>query len=37
MVVLLCMTDNSHETNVEALVTFGIAKKESSDSKQSLM
>ena len=37
MVVLLRMTDNSHETNVEARVTFGIAKTESSDSKQSLM
>ena len=37
MVVLLCMTNTSHETNVEDLVTFGIAKTEFKNSKQSLM
>ena len=37
MVVLLRTTKTSHETNVEALVTFGIAKKEFQNAKQSLM
>ena len=37
MVVLLCMTNTSHKTNVEDLVTFGISKTEFQNSKQSLM
>ena len=37
MVVLLCMTNISHNTNVEDLVTFGIAKTEFQNYKQSLM
>ena len=37
IVVLLHMTNTSHETNVEDLVAFGIAKTEFQNSKQSLM
>ena len=37
MVVLLCMTNTSHKTNVEDLMTFGISKIEFQNSKQSLM
>ena len=37
MVVLLCMMNTSHETNVEDLVTFGIANTEFQNAKQPLM
>ena len=37
MVVLLRMTNTSHKTNVDDLVTFGIVKKEFQNAKQSLM
>ena len=37
MVFLLRMTNTSHETNVEYLVTFGIAKTEFRNTKQSLI
>ena len=37
MVVLLNITNTSHETNVEYLVTFGIAKTEFKNAKQILM
>ena len=37
MVVLICMTNTSHETNVEDLVNFGIVKIEFQNAKQSIM
>ena len=37
MLVLICMTNTSHETNVEYLVTFGIINIEFQNAKQSLM
>ena len=37
MVVLLCMTNTSYDTNVEYLVTFGITETEFKNAKQSLM
>ena len=37
MVVLLCMTNTSHKTNVDNLATFGIEKTEFQNAKQSLM